>query len=454
MDKLYIKRIQSCNRNMSNLFSDIEKQDKAGRAPLADRMRPKTLQELLGQDHLTAPGAPFQKFLNGGFIPSIVFWGPPGVGKTTLAELVAHRLGSEFLKLSAVESGVKEVRQVISKGAQNQYYGTPTILFIDEIHRFNKSQQDALLGAVEKGILTLIGATTENPSFEVIPALLSRCLVYTLKSLENSHIQQIITTAIEEDIILKNHTIHIQDWEFFYQIAAGDARRALNALEVAVASFPSQTDPITINREILEKAVQQHAVRYDKKGEMHYDVISAFIKSLRGSDPDAALFWMTKMLAAGEDPKFIARRMVIFASEDIGNAEPQALMLANAVFRAVEIIGLPEAAINLAHGVTYLASCPKSNASYMGLNRAKQAFKDSIQTTVPLHLRNAPTKLMKQEGYGKDYLYPHDFEGHFTDQSYFPPELNAQAFYKPTEQGKEKCFKDILEALWKERYNR
>ncbi len=437
---------------MDNLFSDLEQQHQNAQVPLAQRMRPASIQDVVGQEHLTRPGAPFQKFLAGGFIPSIIFWGPPGVGKTTLAELVASHLGSDFLKLSAVESGVKDVRQVVSKGSQNQYYGTSTILFIDEIHRFNKSQQDALLGAVEKGIVTLIGATTENPSFEVIPALLSRCLVYTLKPLENKHIHEILNRALKTDALLKNRDIHIEDWDYLCQISQGDARRALNALETSIASFPDQTQSLHLTRQVMETAVQQQAVHYDKSGETHYDVISAFIKSLRGSDPDAALFWMAKMLAGGEDPKFIARRMVIFASEDIGNAEPEALMMANAVFRAVEIIGLPEAAINLAQGATYLASCQKSNASYMGLNQAKQAFKDLSMATVPMHLRNAPTKFMKQEGYGKGYLYPHDFEGHYTDQSYFPQELNPRAFYQPSEQGKEKRFKDYLELLRSGRY--
>lgn len=436
---------------MANLFSEHNTDDTPGK-PLAERMRPKSLNDVLGQDHLTKKGAPFEKFISSGFLPSIIFWGPPGVGKTTLAELLAHHLGSDFLKLSAVESGVKEVRQVIARGAQNQMFGTTTILFIDEIHRFNKSQQDALLGAVERGTLILIGATTENPSFEVIPALLSRCLVYTLKPLQQTHIKQIIEKALTQDEVLKKYKIAGIDWEFLYQVSAGDARRALNAIEAAIASISSPENAITLNRQVMEKALQHRAIHYDKKGETHYDVISAFIKSLRGSDPDAALFWMTKMLAAGEDPKFIARRMVIFASEDVGNAEPDALLMANAVFRAVEIIGLPEAAINLAQGVTYLASCPKSNASYMGLNRAKEEFKNQPTATVPMHLRNAPTKFMKQEGYGKDYLYPHDFEGHFTRQNYFPTELKAKAFYHPTDLGEEKRFKENLKKLWKERY--
>jgi len=439
---------------MSDLFEGFEPPRKpAAPAPLAERMRPKTLDEIIGQPHLTDTQSPFRQFLISGSFPSMILWGPPGVGKTTLALLLAQNSDYEYMQISAIDSGVKEVRAVIGRASNNDKKGKKTTLFIDEIHRFNKAQQDALLGAVEKGTLKLIGATTENPSFEVIPALLSRSVVYLLKPLENEDIRKVVQHALERDSILQKKTIQIQAWDFLFRLASGDARRALNAIEIAInAANPVPEQPIRIDVALLEKTLQQQALRYDKKGEAHYDVISAFIKSLRGSDPDAALFWLAKMLDAGEDPKFIARRMVIFASEDIGNADTYALTLAISVFRAVEIIGMPEARINLAQGVTYLASCKKSNASYLGIETAMAAVKKMPNASVPLHLRNAPTKLMKGLDYGKEYKYPHDFEGHFLPEDYFPQHLDERSFYKPTEQGIEKRLKEHLQTLWKNRF--
>lgn len=422
-------------------------------APLADRVRPQSIDKILGQKHLLGEGAPLKHFFERKDFPSMIFWGPPGTGKTTLAYLIAKSTDFNFTRLSAVESGVKEVRAIINNANKLLRAGKRTLLFIDEIHRFNKSQQDALLHAVEKGILTLIGATTENPSFEVNSALLSRCQVYRLHLLSNNDIRQVVSNALKDDIIMKKYEIEIADWDFLLTISAGDARTALNAIELAF-NISEKKDKIIISREKLEKALQQRTAQYDKKGESHYDTISAFIKSLRGSDPDAALFWLAKMLDAGEDPRFIARRMVIFASEDIGNADPFALTHAISVFQAVEMIGMPEAQINLAHGVTYLASCNKSNSSYMGLMNALSALENGAPTTVPLHLRNAPTKLMKEEGYGEAYQYPHSFEGHFVKEHYFPEGMEAKAFYKPGNFGKEALFRQRLLELWRERYKK
>ncbi|ACF14218.1 AAA ATPase central domain protein [Chloroherpeton thalassium ATCC 35110] len=439
---------------MSDLFEEIEQSSKPTPIePLAERMRPKTLDEVIGQPHLTDSHSPFRQFLSSGDFPSMILWGPPGVGKTTLALLLSRNSGYEYMQISAIDSGVKEVRSVITQALQNHKRGKKTSLFIDEIHRFNKAQQDALLGAVEKGTLKLIGATTENPSFEVIPALLSRSVVYLLKPLENEDIRRVVNQALESDEILMQKTIQIEAWDFLFRLASGDARRALNTLEIAInAAEKSKKQPVLITESLLEKTLQQQALRYDKKGDSHYDVISAFIKSLRGSDPDAALFWLAKMLDAGEDPKFIARRMIIFASEDIGNADTYALTLAVSVFRAVEIIGMPEARINLAQGVTYLASCKKSNASYLGIEKALDAVKKVPNASVPLHLRNAPTQLMKNSGFGKEYKYPHDFQGHFVPENYFPENLAEKSFYKPTEQGIEKRLKEHLQTLWKNRF--
>lgn len=437
---------------MPELFADHEQSASKNdiTPPLADRMRPKKPDEIVGQSHLTSEGKPLQRFFETGNFRSMIFWGPPGSGKTTLAYMIAEHTEHNFVRISAVESGVKEIRNIIAKAESLQRSGKRSILFIDEIHRFNKSQQDALLHAVEKGIIILIGATTENPSFEVNRALLSRSQVYRLMPLSDEDIKTLIINAIKNDEILEKYNIEIDDWDFILTIAGGDARTALNALELAFEfEYPRSKDKIVITRDVLENALQMKTARYDKKGESHYDTISAFIKSLRGSDPDAAMLWLAKMLDAGEDPKFIARRMVIFASEDIGNADVYALTLALSVFRAVEVIGMPEARINLAQGVTYLASCPKSNASYIAINEAQSEVKKQISLSVPMHLRNAPTKLMKDEGYGNNYKYPHDFPGHFVDENYFPSELEPKAYYKPGNFGKEKQFKEKLEKLWK-----
>ncbi|MGA2298529.1 MAG: replication-associated recombination protein A [FCB group bacterium] len=427
--------------------------DKKILPPLADRVRPSTIDEIVGQEHLVGSDGPLRQFFESGEFPSMIFWGPPGVGKTTFAFLIADVIEGDFIRISAIDSGVKEVRQIITHALSLMSQNKKTLLFIDEIHRFNKSQQDALLHAVEKGIITLIGATTENPSFEVNAALMSRCQVYRLLLLNNEQIKQVVEHAIKTDIILSKYDIELEDYEFLLTTSAGDARTALNAIELAFKISNKEPDKkIIITREILEKALQQKTAQYDKKGESHYDTISAFIKSMRGSDPDAALLWLVKMLDAGEDPRFIARRMVIFASEDIGNADPNALNVAVSVFHAVEMIGLPEAQINLAQGVTYLASCPKSNASYAGLMKAFLELRKPIPLTVPMHLRNAPTQYMKDEGYHAGYQYPHDYEGHFVEDNYFPDDMNPKVFYQPGDSGLEIKIKERLKKLWKNRY--
>ncbi len=424
------------------------------KSPLADRMRPSNLDEVEGQEHLVGEDGPLRRFFESGDFPSIIFWGPPGSGKTTLAYLIAEQSDYTFNRISAVESGVKDVRKVIENAQKLLAGGKKTLLFIDEIHRFNKAQQDALLHAVEKGIITLIGATTENPSFEVNSALLSRCQVYKLNELDEDQIKNIVQRALKSDDKIKKFDIEIEDWDFLLKISGGDARTALNAIDLSLRLFSGREEKIAITRETLEKALQQKTAHYDKHGESHYDTISAFIKSLRGSDPDAALFWLAKMIDAGEDPKFIARRMVIFASEDIGNADPFALTLAVSVFQAVQLIGLPECTLNLAQGVTYLASSPKSNASYLGVKKALSDIRKGAPVRVPLHLRNAPTKLMKQEGYAKDYKYPHDFELHFVKENYFPEELGPKVYYRPGNFGREEKFRKRLIELWKERYKK
>lgn len=416
--------------------------------PLAVRVRPDNIDEIIGQTHLIGTNAPLRKFFESGNFPSMVFWGPPGVGKTSIALLISKYGNYNYESLSAVAAGVKEVRQVIATAEINRKKGKRTLLFIDEIHRFNKSQQDSLLMAVEKGIIILIGATTENPSFEVNSALLSRCQVYRLNLLEDDEIKNLIENAINKDQFLSQKNIKIEDWDFLLTISGGDARTSLNAIDLAIKLFGNSKSEIVINREVLENALQQKTAHYDKKGESHYDTISAFIKSLRGSAPSAAMIWLAKMLEAGEDPKFIARRMVVFASEDIGNADSNALTVAVSVFNAVNLIGLPEAAINLAQGVTYLASAPKSNASYLALQQAKELIKSGYPLTVPLHLRNAPTKLMKTEGYGLGYKYPHDFENHFVHENYFPEGAKPVNVYSPTEIGNEKEIKERLEKFW------
>ncbi|MDR0927406.1 MAG: replication-associated recombination protein A [Ignavibacteria bacterium] len=421
--------------------------------PLAERMRPNTLDDVVGQSHLVGEGSPLRIFFQSGNFPSIILWGPPGVGKTTFAQLIANIANYTFFQLSAIDAGVKEVRAIIASAQNQNFKGKQCLLFIDEIHRFNKSQQDALLKAVEKGIVILIGATTENPSFEVNAALLSRCQVYHLKLLGDDEIVKIIDNAIKTDYLLKQYEITIEDYDFICKLSGGDARAALNALELATKLYINNADrdirSFILTHSDFEKALQQKTAQYDKAGESHYDTISAFIKSLRGSDPDAAMYWMAKMLDAGEDPKFIARRMVIFASEDIGNADPFALSLAISVFNAVQLIGMPECRINLAQGVTYLASCAKSNASYMALEAAMADIRGGSSLFVPLHLRNAPTKLMKEEGYGSEYKYPHNFENHFVSENYFPPDIEPKVYYYPGEFGKEKVFGDRLKFFWK-----
>lgn len=434
---------------MNSLFEDFSgaKNINPQNFPLAERMRPKKLSEIVGQEHLIGSGKILSKFIDNKKIPSIIFWGPPGVGKTTIANAIANELDYNFQSLSAVESGVKDLRQIIATAEQKIKQDKKTILFIDEIHRFSKSQQDALLHSVEKGIVTLIGATTENPSFEVNSALLSRSRVYKLNSLSEINIINLIENAINNDIVLKNYKFEIDDINYIAKLSAGDARTALNLLEASI-SYSSEDKIIKLTKEVIEEIISQKLLLYDKNGENHYDVISAFIKSMRGSDPNAALFWLARMLESGEDPKFIARRMVVFASEDIGNADPGALNLAISVFRACEIIGMPECRINLAHGVTYLTSAPKSNASYLGIEKAFQDVRKSEDISVPLKLRNAPTKLMKDESYSKDYKYPHDYENHFIKEKYFPDNMERKNYYEPTEMGLEKKIKERLERLW------
>jgi len=415
--------------------------------PLAERIRPKSLDEFFGQKDLVGEGKPIRKMIENDTLSSLIFWGPPGTGKTTLARIISETTSSEFFQLNAVSSGVKDVREVIKIAKQNQLYNKRTILFIDEIHRFNKSQQDALLHSVESGEIILIGATTENPSFEVIPALRIRARVYILKELSASDLKEIIKTAITKDPFLKSFNIKSIDEDFLMYLSGGDSRIMLNILEDAILHEKDQ-DEIVITKELLESLIQQKNIVYDKSGEEHYNIISAFIKSIRGSDPDAALYWMARMLEGGEDPLFIARRMVILASEDIGNASPNALVLAEATFSAVHKIGMPEARIILSQCATYLASAPKSNASYTAITKAQQAVKDNPLYQVPVHLRNAPTNLMKAIGYGKEYKYPHDYNNNFVEQSYFPKELKDNQFYFPTDNGHEKGIKERLKRLW------
>jgi putative ATPase len=429
-----------------NLETESNIKNSSVSTPLADRIRPDKVENFFGQKHLLGEGAPLLTFIKNGIFPSIIFWGPPGVGKTTLAQLISKAGDYIFIRISAVESGVKEIREILSLAEVNQKNGQKTMLFIDEIHRFNKSQQDALLHAVERGIITLIGATTENPSFEVNSALLSRCRVYQLLELSQDDIKSIIDFAIINDKMLKEYVIHVDDYSVIYGLSGGDARTALNLLETVVR-LSGKNKSIKIDKQLLEKSAMSKVPRYDKSGEEHYDTISAFIKSMRGSDPDAAIFWLAKMLESGEDPKFIARRMVIFASEDIGNADPDALQLAVSVFNAVNLIGMPECRINLAQGVIYLASVPKSNASYLAIESAISDIQKGISTKVPLHLRNAPTKLMKSEGYGMGYKYPHDFDGHFVKENYLPEGISKQ-YYFPQNEGFETKIKARLSRIW------
>lgn len=414
--------------------------------PLAERVRPHSLGEFIGQEHLVGPGKVLEQMINGGKGHSIIFWGPPGVGKTTLAQIIAHSLNMPFFTLSAIDSGVKEVRSVIELARKAGH----ALLFIDEIHRFNKAQQDSLLGAVEKGIITLIGATTENPSFEVISALLSRCQVYVLKPLTEDHLIALVHQAIQKDKWLAEQNLDIKEWEALLQLSGGDARRLLNLVELIAASLPDDNKMIT--NDLVQDIVQKKMALYDKTGEQHYDIISAFIKSLRGSDPNAAVYWLARMIEGGEDPKFIARRMVILASEDIGNANPNALLLATSCFQAVELIGYPECSLILSQAATYLASSPKSNASYMALNNARALVNKTGDLPVPLPIRNAPTGLMKKMDYGKGYKYAHDYPGNFVDQEFLPEKISGTKLYDPANNPTEDRLRLYLRNCWKEKY--
>ena len=419
--------------------------------PLAERMRPRSLDDYVGQQHLVGEGAVLRKMIDSGRISSFILWGPPGVGKTTLAQIIAHKLDTPFYTLSAVTSGVKDVRDVIERAKQNRFFSTASpILFIDEIHRFSKSQQDSLLGAVERGVVTLIGATTENPSFEVIRPLLSRCQLYVLKSLEKDDLLALLQRAITTDSELSKLNIELKETGAMLRYSGGDARKLLNILELVVESESAQT--IVITDELVEARLQQNPLAYDKDGEMHYDIISAFIKSIRGSDPDAALYWMARMIEGGEDPEFIARRLIICASEDIGLANPNALLLANAAFDAVMKIGWPEGRIPLAEAAVYLAASPKSNSSYMGIGAALSTVQKTGNLPVPLHLRNAPTSLMKDLGYSDGYKYSHDYPGHFVEQQYLPDLLqDARFWHAQHSPSEEKLYQNMLRN-WGDRF--
>ncbi len=415
--------------------------------PLAERLRPTTLDEYIGQKHLVGEGAVLRNMIDSGRISSFILWGPPGVGKTTLAKIIATRLETPFYTLSAVSSGVKEVREVIDKAGRNRFFGSQSpILFIDEIHRFSKSQQDSLLAAVETGAITLIGATTENPSFEVIRPLLSRCQVYVLQSLGQEDLLQLLHQAIANDIILKERTVELRETDALLRYSGGDARKLLNILDLIVNATPE--GPIVIDNTVVTERLQQNPLAYDKDGEMHYDIISAFIKSIRGSDPDAALYWLARMIEGGEDPKFIARRLVISAAEDIGLANPNALLLANAAFDAVAKIGWPEGRIPLAEATVYLATSPKSNSAYLGIDAALALVRSTGNQPVPLPIRNAPTKLMKELGYHDGYKYPHDYPEHFTPQQYMPDALQGHRFYEPADNPAEQKVRERLNRLW------
>lgn len=419
--------------------------------PLAERLRPHTLDEYIGQAHLVGPQGVFRKFLETGNVPSFILWGPPGVGKTTLARLVATALERKLFTLSAVTSGVKEVREVIEQARKSRFFNAPSpFLFIDEIHRFNKSQQDSLLGAVEQGVITLIGATTENPSFEVISPLLSRCQVYVLKAMESADLQQLLDRAIATDPILKERGVKVIETEALFRFSGGDARKLLNIIDILCNATEGE---IVISDQQVTDCLQQNIALYDKNGEQHYDVISAFIKSVRGSDPNAAIYYLARMLSGGEDPKFIARRLVILASEDIGLANPNGLLLANACFDTVHKIGMPEARIPLAEATIYLATSPKSNSAYMAINTAlQQVAHDTTDRPIPLHLRNAPTKLMKELGYSDNYKYAHDYAGNFTEQEFMPVGLEGKRFYEPGDNAKERELSQRIQMLWKGKY--
>ncbi len=415
--------------------------------PLAERMRPNSLDEYTGQQHLVGEGAVLRKAIEGGRIPSMIFWCPPGVGKTTLAFIISKSLDRPFFALSAINSGVKDVRETIEKAEQYKKGGIVPVLFIDEIHRFSKSQQDSLLGAVERGLVTLIGATTENPSFEVISALLSRCQVYVLQNLSEEELIDMLQRALKNDEVLKEKSIHLKETEALLRLSGGDGRKLLNILELLINA--SNVKKVEITNDFVLKNVQQNMALYDKTGEQHYDIISAFIKSIRGSDPNAAVYWLARMIEGGEDPKFIARRLLILASEDIGNANPNALLLANNCFQAVNVIGWPESRIILSQAVTYMASSAKSNAAYEAISKAQSLVKQTGDLPVPLHLRNAPTKLMKNMDYGKNYKYAHAFENNFTDQEFFPEQLSGTKLYEPQNNSAENKIREHLKNLWK-----
>lgn len=427
--------------------------------PLAERMRPSSLDEIVGQEHLVGPEGILRKAIAGKILPSMILWGPPGVGKTTLARLLAKELGRPFHTLSAISSGVKDVREVIDKAGGAGLFSRNAILFIDEIHRFSKAQQDSLLGAVEKGTITLIGATTENPSFEVIGALLSRCQVYVLKPLGVEDLTGLLHRAMERDEEIRKVSIELKETDALLRASGGDARRLLNTFELCVQAgqpgIPEGTAPrsVAITNKLVHEVVQSTAARYDKQGEQHYDIISAFIKSLRGSDPNAAVYWLARMVEGGEDPKFIARRMVILASEDIGNADPNALLMATTAMQAIQMIGWPEGRIILSQCAIYLACAPKSNASYKAIGAAQQAARDKGDLAVPLHLRNAPTRLMKELGHGEGYQYSHDAPGHFSDQEFLPDQLSGTTFYRPGDNRREQAFATYLRQVWGDKYD-
>lgn len=419
--------------------------------PLAERMRPQNLNDYVGQTHLLGENSVLRKVIETKNLPSMILWGPPGVGKTTLANLITKMVDRQFYTLSAINSGVKDLREIIDKAKNQGMFGNSAVLFIDEIHRFSKSQQDSLLGAVEKGIITIIGATTENPSFEVIPALLSRCQVYVLQHLKKEELISLLNHAITHDDELKRKKITLQETDALLALSGGDARKLLNSLELVVNMAGGKE--VTITNEMVTTSVQQNLSMYDKGGEQHYDIISAFIKSIRGSDPNAAVYWLARMVEGGEDPKFIARRMLILASEDIGNANPTALIMANNCFQAVNVIGWPESRIILSQCAIYLATSPKSNASYMAIGAAQEKVREKPNLPVPLHLRNAPTKLMKELGYGTEYEYAHSHQGNFVEQEYLPEEISGEIFYDPGNNKRENELREFLKLKWKDKYN-
>ena len=419
--------------------------------PLAERIRPKSFEDYISQQHLVGPDGVLTGLIQQGIVPSLILWGPPGIGKTTLANIIASESKRPFYTLSAINSGVKDVREVIDRAKKGEGLFTTKnpILFIDEIHRFSKSQQDSLLGAVEKGWVTLIGATTENPSFEVIPALLSRCQVYILNAFDKEELQQLLHRALEQDDVLASKKINLKETEALFQISGGDARKLLNTLELVIGA----DEELEITNDYVLKKIQKNTVLYDKTGDQHYDIISAFIKSIRGSDPNAAVYWLARMIEGGEDLKFIARRLVILASEDIGNANPTALIMANNTFQAVSVVGFPESRIILGQCVIYLANSVKSNASYLAINKAQEIVKKTANLPVPLHLRNSPTQLMKDLDYGKGYLYAHDYPGNFIESEFLPEAIKGTKFYEPGLNAREQKFREVLKHRWKSKYD-